>query len=305
MKKLLAFVLVVLMVFSVSACSSNKQPPKDEPANNPANSQTNDTDKTEAHTHEFSTATCTDAAKCSCGEKAGTNLGHNLSNGICTVCGVKPEYNVGNVLILGDSISTFDGYIPEKTATYYSATNTKNDVNDVNKTWWSIFSKNTKANIVRNDSYSGSAVCYSSYNGQVHPLTSFVGRFDKLVKDGFFENNKIDTVIIFGGTNDSWAGVPVGTAKYSDWTNSDKLSFMPAFCYLIDTVKKTLPNARVVCIINEGLSSGITQGMSTVCEKYKVDSVTLSGINTADGHPSVAGMIEVEKQLRRVFEEKK
>ena len=73
---------------------------------------------TNTHTHSFSKATCTAAAKCSCGQTQGGPLGHTLVNGVCSVCGVKPAYNVGNVLILGDSISTFEGYIPQGNATY-------------------------------------------------------------------------------------------------------------------------------------------------------------------------------------------
>lgn len=41
------------------------------------------------HQHSYSSATCTEPGKCSCGATTGSALGHNYSNGICTVCGVK------------------------------------------------------------------------------------------------------------------------------------------------------------------------------------------------------------------------
>lgn len=45
------------------------------------------------HTHSFSDATCTEPAKCECGETEGEALGHNYSEGVCSRCGAAdPDY---------------------------------------------------------------------------------------------------------------------------------------------------------------------------------------------------------------------
>lgn len=43
----------------------------------------------QTHKHSYSAATCTEPKKCSCGATEGRALGHNYSNGVCTVCGAK------------------------------------------------------------------------------------------------------------------------------------------------------------------------------------------------------------------------
>ena len=43
-----------------------------------------------------------------------------------------------------------------------------------------------------------------------------------MIKDDFFRKNNIDTVFIFGGTNDSWLDeTPKGELRFSDWKEED------------------------------------------------------------------------------------
>lgn len=257
----------------------------------------------EVHKHIFSWPTCDKAGLCSCGAERGVPMGHNLLNGVCTDCGASPRYNVGNLLILGDSYSTFEGCVPNGNAVWYkSQTSPNTDVVSADQTWWKIFVKNTGAQLVLNESYSGSTVCYTGYDGSIVPLTSFIGRFDKAVCDGTLKDAEIDTIIIFGGTNDSWAGSPIGSVQYSDWDNTDKLSFLPSFCYLLDTAVKNFPKARIVCVINDILKPEISEGMAKVCDTYGVQSVQLSNIDKQSGHPNISGMLQIERQIRAAFE---
>ena len=61
-----------------------------------------------------------------------------------------------------------------------------------------------------------------------------------------------DVLLVFGGTNDSWAKAPVGSYQYADWTKADLYSFRPAFCRLMDlslihiSPRTTVP-ARKLC----------------------------------------------------------
>ena len=60
------------------------------------------------------------------------------------------------VSILGDSISTFEGYIPEGYLAYYPGNDMTLD--DVNDTWWMKMLQNTGMELLVNGSWSGSLV---------------------------------------------------------------------------------------------------------------------------------------------------
>ena len=173
-----------------------------------------------------------------------------------------------NIFIMGDSYSTYEGYIPCGYHTYYS--DNRQDapvVCGVEKTWWKIFEKENNCSIVLNDSFSGSTIC-NTVRETLTVESSFVSRIDKYTAENFFSENKINTMLIFGGTNDSWIDSPVGNLKYSDWTADDLLCVLSAFCYLIDRAKKVVED--VIVIINTDLKQEITDGFVEACEKNKV-----------------------------------
>ena len=112
---------------------------------------------------------------------------------------------LGKVYILGDSYSTFENCIPKEYDTWYSsAVEEKTDVHTKKDTWWYQLLKNTKSNLILNDSFSGTTICHITYNGVYCPDTSFTERFGKRIEEGIFKNNIPDTFFLFGGTNDSW-----------------------------------------------------------------------------------------------------
>ncbi len=201
-----------------------------------------------------------------------------------------------NVVIFGDSYSTFEGYIPEGYACYY-----KNDkapmLECVEQTWWKLLSKELKLNIKLNDSYSGSTVCTSVRESQ--PIeAAFVKRADKYIAEGYFADNKIDTVFIFGGTNDSWIGSPIGRLMYTDWQQQDLKSVAPAFCYLIDRLKKTDSDLKIVAVINTELKTEVEEKLAMACEHYSVDCVRLCDIDKVNGHPTILGMKQIAEQIK-------
>ena len=94
-----------------------------------------------------------------------------------------------NVLIFGDSYSTFEGYIPQGYDVYYTK-NGDNDVKSVDKTWWYSLITETNSKLVLNDSWSGSTIGYTGYgNSDCSKSSSFIRRLRKLSEEGFFENN--------------------------------------------------------------------------------------------------------------------
>ena len=100
-----------------------------------------------------------------------------------------------NVLIMGDSYSTYEGYIPEGYATYYSPEGRGAD-KPVTKmccedTWWMRFLKATDGTLAQNNSWSGSTICYTGYEGDCSRSSSFIYRYRCLCEQGFFEKHKI------------------------------------------------------------------------------------------------------------------
>ena len=167
-------------------------------------------------------------------------------------------------------------------------------VRGAEKTWWKMFEKENDLNIVLNDSFSGSTVC-NTVREYLTVETSFISRIDKYIAEGFFAENKIDTMFIFGGTNDSWIDAPVGSLKYSDWTADDLKCVLPAFCYLIDRAKEVVED--ILVIINTELKNEITEGFMEACEKNNVRYLCLKEIDKENGHPTELGMKQISKQV--------
>lgn len=205
---------------------------------------------------------------------------------------------LGNVMILGDSFSTFEGYIPKGYAAYYSkAGNESTDVNDVTQTWWYRLLEENKARLVLNSSYSGTTICNTGYNGKDLSDISFAARMDKLIEENWFDKHKIDTLFIFGGTNDSGACSPIGDFKYSDWKREELYSFLPALCRLLHRAKENLPDARIIFIINYYIKQPLIDGIITACQSYGVEFLKLETVEISNSHPTVKGMYEIKTQI--------
>lgn len=206
---------------------------------------------------------------------------------------MKPQRNV---IIIGDSYSTYGGYIPEGYKAYYSDERKDNPVVcGVEKTWWKILENEKNLNIVLNDSFSGSTVCNTVREG-FSTDTSFISRIDKYIAGGFFAENAIDTMLIFGGTNDSWINAPIGSVKYSDRTEEDLKCVLPAFCYLLERAKTVVRN--IVVIMNNELKPSISAGFTEACKNYDVVCLQLKDIDKENGHPTVTGMKQISEQVK-------
>ncbi len=210
--------------------------------------------------------------------------------------------NLGNVFILGDSYSTYKGYIPNENSPYYSDDGKDSlDVTNVNLTWWKKLIDETGSNLVLNESYSGSTYCYTGYNGDYVPKTSFVGRLRRCVESGVFKT-KIDTVLVMGGTNDTWAKSPVGKLMYENRTEEDLKEALPAFCEVMEILKANVKDARIIIILNKELSNEITEGYKAACKHYSVEYMELLPLSLKVGHPTKAGMEEIKDQIIKYIE---
>ena len=212
-----------------------------------------------------------------------------------------------NVVILGDSYSTFTGYIPEDHGTYYAPEGPwyitgegeermDCDVLRVEQTWWYNLMKE-HANLLLNSSWSGTTICNTGYNGCDNSECSFVARFEKLVNEGFFEKNRVDTFILFGGTNDSWANSPLGEPIESGWTEEDLYNALPAFLYLIHLMKTNLTDTKIYFILNSELKEELSEFYKYICKKNDIPVIELHDIEKRNGHPTIKGMEQIKNQV--------
>lgn len=212
--------------------------------------------------------------------------------------------SLGNVYIVGDSYSTYEGYAPEGNAVYYSkgGEDCRGSLSGVEDTWWYSLIKETGSNLVFNDSWSGSTVSFTGYTGDNCENSSFVTRTKKYLKDGKYLDTKIDTVLVFGGTNDNWANAPIGEPKYSDIKKEDLKSFLPAFCSLLDYICNENKGLKVINITNTELKDEITDGMAEICKKYGAFNIVLKDIEKQSGHPNKTGMKQIKDQISAQIE---
>lgn len=191
------------------------------------------------------------------------------------------------VSVLGDSYSTFVGVIPVNYASFYP--NDRNDVTEVEQTWWSLYIKAKGYELEKNVSWGVTTICGTGYGGMDTSRTNFISRVDSL--------GNPDIIFVFGGTNDAWARSPIGEYQYSDWTKDDCKSFRPALACLIDMLQKRYSTAIICCILNSELGEPVNESMREICKHYQVQLVELHDIEKQNGHPSISGMKSIFDQL--------
>lgn len=213
---------------------------------------------------------------------------------------------INNFVIFGDSYSTHKDFIPEGFAHYYcdEGRNPQEPVTKMlwNETWWGRLMARTGAKLVRNDSWSGSTVCYTGRSGDCSHTSSFIYRYRTLLNEGFFEKNKVDTIFVFGGTNDSWTDAPLGEEMYSDWQESDLFSVLPAICHFICTLRENHPDTRLIVVGNCNIKSEILDCMKNASAHWGAEFVGTHDIDKINGHPTVRGMEQICDQMLEQME---
>lgn len=202
-----------------------------------------------------------------------------------------------SVSILGDSYSTFEGYLTPDTMDIWYFENKQDprrtDVKSVGETWWMQLIKKKNWKLELNNSWSGSTICYTGYGDEDYRLRSFITRVPAL--------GSPDIILIFGGTNDSWSNAPVGEYKYADWRRADLYTFRPAMACMLHKIKERYPTADIYFISNDGLKPEITESMAQICKHYDVPMIQLENISKTAGHPNVKGMTQIAEQLDKAI----
>ncbi len=214
-----------------------------------------------------------------------------------TSCKAHSDVKLGNLVILGDSYSTFDGHIPDGYSTWYKSGINYTDVTNVKDTWWHRLVSETNTNLLLNSSYSGSTICNTGYDGADYSGISFVSRITKLIDENYFDDNRIDTLIVYGGLNDCWAGVPLGEIIYEDFTNDSLFSFFPALSCIFYRMNEASPNTKLVFVLESQLTDSMKSGIREICAHYSVDLIEAEPLELQNSHPTKSGMESLTEQI--------
>lgn len=132
--------------------------------------------------------------------------------------------NYHTMSILGDSISTFEGYIPSKNKVFYPAGN----VEKVEDTWWFQVKEALNLKLLVNQSFSGSRVTLSHNK----PSSSAFCSTERL------SSLKGDIIIIYGGVNDYFRQDDLPTLSF----------FVESYDYILRTIRTLNPDSKIICL---------------------------------------------------------
>lgn len=201
------------------------------------------------------------------------------------------------ISVLGDSYSTYEGKVwPTWSKTWYKAEKRDNtDVSAPEQTWWGLLTTNDAPyRLGVNNSFSGSTICLTGYHKDDYSDRAFITRMCGL--------GNPDIILIFGGTNDAWASVPMGEYKDSGFTRADLFNYRPALIYLLKNLHELYPEASVYFMLNSELSDDVDNSSKEICSRYGATLVELEDIEKQAGHPTIAGMQSIARQMRAVLD---
>ena len=143
---------------------------------------------------------------------------------------LEPNYVLGTsdfagktVSILGDSISTYKGYVPDGYSCFYPYPTA--DLGDVNQTWWMQVINKLGMKLLKNNSYSGT--CVSEGTGSNSTVQ------DSRLKELLFGTEAPDVILIFMGSNDCGSQY----VKYDTFKSSYKV--------MLDKIRALCPNSEI------------------------------------------------------------
>ena len=209
--------------------------------------------------------------------------------------------------VLGNSISTYSGYIPNGYANYYTPSRLS-----VEDTWWMLLSAKGDLELASNASWSGSTVA----NKGGSSMKSFFTSDERI--NALAANGVPDIIFVLGGTND-WGANSGNLGDYPIDDNYDLKTFRGAYSYLVVQLKKRYPDTSIICCSilprrqsrTQKNSCGVTQmdideSIKYICHFYNVHFIDMSvcgieeniGAFTIDGlHPNKAGMAIVSDYI--------
>lgn len=204
------------------------------------------------------------------------------------------SYAGKTISVLGDSITTYLGYIPSGFSYFYPYPTA--DLTDVNQTWWMQFINAYGMKLLVNNAWSGSAVAGSS-SSAAHTMT----RLQYL----YIGEIKPEVILIFMGANDA-------PSPYISLTQFDE-----AYGRMIQNIKTSSPDSEIIlCTLPSIPLYTETEQVNynAVIQKYATENnFTLFDFSTAfsrassnqylvdSAHPNKTGMDKLAEVAIRDF----
>lgn len=153
--------------------------------------------------------------------------------------------------VLGDSVSTYPGYIPNGHACYYATSGYKG-ISSVNSMWWKQLCDLTGAEPLVIEAWSG--CCCAEYDSMNRTGNEDIPAAvnDSRCKNLHMSNgNNIvnpDIICVAVGCNDFYYNVPLGTWDgHTSLSPTDTKTWRGAYANMLLKIQETYPNAIVFC----------------------------------------------------------
>lgn len=144
--------------------------------------------------------------------------------------------------ILGDSISTFEGWIPDGYSIFFPM---NGEVGNVDETWWKRLIDETGMQLCANGSSSGSTCSGDSVSIDDPAYACSDYRIEGLIGSG---GAYPDIIIVYMGTNDCIKNIPIGENDGTKTVNEGVIgNFSDAYTLILDKLKVRYPEAQIFC----------------------------------------------------------
>lgn len=141
--------------------------------------------------------------------------------------------------VLGDSISTYEGYVPRGYPVFYMLANRyEASLSTVHDTWWGQVIRHFDGALMKNDSWSGS-LTVERLEEPAFSCGCSAERTGNLGAQG----EKPDILLLFMGTNDCGWRVPLQSEDKRDMG-----VFENAYDTMLSRVRENYPEAEVFCL---------------------------------------------------------
>ncbi|MCM1086718.1 MAG: GDSL-type esterase/lipase family protein [Muribaculaceae bacterium] len=143
--------------------------------------------------------------------------------------------------ILGDSLSTYEGWIPGGYVDFFPR---NGELTDISQTWWDILLKHTGLELCVNGSSAGSTCVGDSLSTDDPKYGCSDYRIGDLCGGGVWP----DIIIVYMGTNDLLISVPIGDNDGTDIVEEGVIeNFSDAYCLMLDKLQAQYPSSQIFC----------------------------------------------------------
>lgn len=231
------------------------------------------------------------------------------------------RYNGKYFSVLGDSISTLEGFNPSGYKVFYEDENCfRTGVNDMKDTWWGKVIEFFGGQLLVNNSWSGSRVTKLPNCRELFPS----GCSDERTNGLHIDSVKPDIIIVYLGINDWAFGAKVDfervgffdkliKVRTDEYSKGDETVFSVAYNKMLSKLKRNYPDTEIwCCTLNTTFMSSKPEFsfpytyagthievynniIKTAVQTYDCNLIDLYGYHVpydaVDGtHPTVAGM---------------